>query len=196
MAPTTPPSNLLQWGYLVSLRRGPEGGGRALAHYTVARPSVQDLQPEVTEFVNKIRARDRLDALLGERAGVTNADDTRKEPGVTNAHDTRKSGVTCASAAGVTCVTQSVTSKRGTSSKERANAPTLPLDADATDPHKAQRRQPLKPESRKCNGSAAETEIALLLSLIVFLRLYRRHPVLCRSGREGDEIAHNCGASQ
>ena len=25
-------SNLLQWGYLVSLQRGPEGGGRALAH--------------------------------------------------------------------------------------------------------------------------------------------------------------------
>ena len=61
-------SNLLQWGYLVSLQRGPEGGGRALAHYTVARPSVEDLQREVTEFVNKIRTRDRLNALLAERA--------------------------------------------------------------------------------------------------------------------------------
>ena len=36
------------------------------------------LQREVTEFVNKIRTRDRLNALLAERAGVTNAHDAGK----------------------------------------------------------------------------------------------------------------------
>ena len=61
------------------LQRGPEGGGRALAHYTVARPSVEDLQREVTEFVNSPDAKSP-NALLAERAGVTNAHDTRKEP--------------------------------------------------------------------------------------------------------------------
>jgi hypothetical protein len=105
-------SDLLRWGHMASAQRGPEGGGRAIAHYTVAQPSVEKLQQEITAWVEKARARDRLDTMLEGQAGVTNADDTRMGAGVTSVRDTSNSGVTCVGGAGVTCVGGTVTSKR------------------------------------------------------------------------------------
>jgi len=85
-------SDLLRFGYLASIQRGPEGGGRAIAHYTVAKPSVDQLQAQITKWVDDERKRGRLDALL--RSRVTHAGDTRNGVGVTGTHDTRNSGVT------------------------------------------------------------------------------------------------------
>lgn len=48
--------DLIEAGYLISARRAPEGGKRALAHYTVARPNLADLQAEIARYVEEQRA--------------------------------------------------------------------------------------------------------------------------------------------
>ena len=53
-------AELVQWGYLVSEKRGPQGGGRALSHYTIRKPSTEDLQAEITAWV-KMQAIARID---------------------------------------------------------------------------------------------------------------------------------------
>lgn len=53
-------AELVQWGYLVSEKRGPQGGGRALSHYTIRKPSTEDLQAEITAWV-KMQAIARLE---------------------------------------------------------------------------------------------------------------------------------------
>lgn len=44
-------ADLVAWGYLISTRKSPAGGGRALAHYTIMKPSVEDLQAQITAWV-------------------------------------------------------------------------------------------------------------------------------------------------
>ena len=48
-------SELIGWGYLVSARRKPEGHQRALAHYTVNKPSLEQYQTAIDEWVQTIR---------------------------------------------------------------------------------------------------------------------------------------------
>jgi hypothetical protein len=69
-------SDLRRWGYLPSVKRGPEGGGRAIAHYTIAEPPYDKLREEITKFIMKGRARgreerERLDALAARQPDLT-----------------------------------------------------------------------------------------------------------------------------
>ena len=53
-------SELIEFGYLVYERRAPEGSGRgakALAHYALAKPSVEELQQQITTYINHLRTR-------------------------------------------------------------------------------------------------------------------------------------------
>jgi hypothetical protein len=65
-------SDLRRWGYLPSVRRGPESGGRAIAHYTIAEPPYDKLRDEITKFIMEGRARaqkeqGRVEAFLDAR---------------------------------------------------------------------------------------------------------------------------------
>lgn len=53
-------AELMQWGYLVYDKRGPESGGRALSHYTIRKPSTEDLQAEITAWV-RVQTAARLE---------------------------------------------------------------------------------------------------------------------------------------
>jgi len=48
-------SELIALGYLVSTKRQAEEGGRALAHYTISKPSIEELQTAISDFVLKQR---------------------------------------------------------------------------------------------------------------------------------------------
>lgn len=49
-------SDLIAFGYLVSTRRQAEEGGRALAHYTIRKPSTEELQDQITAFIQMQRS--------------------------------------------------------------------------------------------------------------------------------------------
>lgn len=51
-------SDLIRFGYIVHKKKAPENGGRALSHYTIARPPVEALQREIEEHIAQIRARE------------------------------------------------------------------------------------------------------------------------------------------
>ena len=51
-------SDLIRFGYIVHKKKAPETGGRALSHYTIARPPVEALQREIEEHIAQIRARE------------------------------------------------------------------------------------------------------------------------------------------
>lgn len=82
MTVATTIKELIRWGYLVAERRGPEGGGRALSHYTVAKPSVEDLQAQIQSWV-RMQTRDpaRFDAFKKPRADVENGVPVRNRNG-------------------------------------------------------------------------------------------------------------------
>jgi hypothetical protein len=46
---------LIEYGYLVTNKRAPEGGGRALSHYAITKPSVEELQKKIAEACDAIR---------------------------------------------------------------------------------------------------------------------------------------------
>jgi hypothetical protein len=48
-------AELLAWGYLAHDRRAPPGGGRAKSHYTVRKPSIEDLKAEIDAWVRAQR---------------------------------------------------------------------------------------------------------------------------------------------
>lgn len=50
--------DLMRFGYLVQSQRAAETGGRALSHYTIARPSVEELRREISEFIDQVRSRE------------------------------------------------------------------------------------------------------------------------------------------
>jgi hypothetical protein len=50
-------SELIAYGYLVHDRRAPDTGGRALSHYALAAPSVEDVELEVQSYLQAIEAR-------------------------------------------------------------------------------------------------------------------------------------------
>lgn len=90
-------SDLVSFGYLVSTRRAAEKGGRALAHYTIRKPSVEDLQSQITEWIMAQRlAPPRQHPAVGARlasADVTTKPDVNapcdvtSPPDVTQGHD-------------------------------------------------------------------------------------------------------------
>ena len=50
-------TQLLGWGYLASTRKAAEPGGRALAHYTVIKPTVEQLQAAITAHMMAQRGK-------------------------------------------------------------------------------------------------------------------------------------------
>lgn len=48
---------LVKWGYIKSARRAPENTHRALTHYTVVRPTLEELQATITEHIEALRQR-------------------------------------------------------------------------------------------------------------------------------------------
>lgn len=66
-------SELIAFGYLMVERRAPEGGGRAMAHYTVVKPSVDELQRQISSYIEEIRGRPRAPFALKRQADVNPA---------------------------------------------------------------------------------------------------------------------------
>lgn len=61
---------LMTWGYIVQDRRPPISGGRPLSHYSIGKPSVEDLQSEISAWVREQRKPDNrrpFPARNGER---------------------------------------------------------------------------------------------------------------------------------
>lgn len=61
---------LMTWGFIVQDRRPPISGGRPLSHYSIGRPSVEDLQAEISAWVREQRKPDNrrpFPARNGER---------------------------------------------------------------------------------------------------------------------------------
>jgi hypothetical protein len=50
---------LLEFGYLVADKRAPERGGRALSHYAITKPSLEELQQKIAEACEVIRNQAR-----------------------------------------------------------------------------------------------------------------------------------------
>lgn len=46
---------LMTWGFIVQDRRPPISGGRPLSHYSIGKPSVEDLQSEISAWVREQR---------------------------------------------------------------------------------------------------------------------------------------------
>jgi hypothetical protein len=113
-------SDLLLFGYLASIQRAPAGGGRAVAHYTITKPTAEHLQ--------KTRPKPARDdgTRAMTKARVTTAHDTKSKPGITGAYDTRSSGVIGVDEPGVIGVGGTLT-RRGT---RRKNPPVLANGAD------------------------------------------------------------------
>jgi hypothetical protein len=70
-------AELLAWGYLAHNRRAPPSGGRALSHYTVRRPSIEDLRSEIDAWVRAQRRRPAKRPFPG-REGSQKANAVRK----------------------------------------------------------------------------------------------------------------------
>lgn len=72
-------SELIRFGYLVQSKRAPETGGRAMSHYSLLQPSVEDLQREIESWVKSVRAADpRPLPDVTFRGNVRNADVTSR----------------------------------------------------------------------------------------------------------------------
>lgn len=54
-------SELIAFGYLVQSKRAAEQGGRALSHYTIRKPSVEELQDYITTFIMGQRSKAKAD---------------------------------------------------------------------------------------------------------------------------------------
>ncbi len=59
-------SELIDFGYLAIASRAPEGGKRALSHYTVVKCSTEELQAEISACIERIR-RQEAEPLLSQR---------------------------------------------------------------------------------------------------------------------------------
>lgn len=51
---------LVEWGYVVSERRAPEPGRRPLAHYSIVKPTAEDLQAAITAHIQAIRSASEM----------------------------------------------------------------------------------------------------------------------------------------
>ena len=50
-------AELVEAGYLISTKRAAEGKGRALAHYVVTKPSLEELQARITDWCIRLRGQ-------------------------------------------------------------------------------------------------------------------------------------------
>lgn len=101
-------SELIAFGYLISTRRGVEGEGRALAHYTIRRPTVEELQDQITQWIEAQRMAPRVHPRAPDRTpsgnvttqGVVTRRDPQNTPlsvsDVTSGRNVRNSDVTLA----------------------------------------------------------------------------------------------------
>jgi hypothetical protein len=48
---------LVRWGFLQTARRAPDGGGRAVAHYTPALQSLEELRAEIRRHIEQLERR-------------------------------------------------------------------------------------------------------------------------------------------
>jgi hypothetical protein len=75
-------SDLIAFGYLVSTKRQAEEGGRALSHYTIRKPTVEELQDEITAFISLQRGVPKTPFIkpktkaVGDHVGNVTCDDT------------------------------------------------------------------------------------------------------------------------
>lgn len=92
-------SELISFGYVVATKRGAEGGGRALSHYTIRKPTTDELQAFITEFIVAQRRTEKA-AKWGKNrpADVTSRGNVTSDDGpggnVTPAVSVRPSDVT------------------------------------------------------------------------------------------------------
>jgi hypothetical protein len=49
---------LIEFGYLVADKRAPESGGRALSHYAITKPSLEELQEKIAQACSVIRSQE------------------------------------------------------------------------------------------------------------------------------------------
>lgn len=76
-------SELVALGYLVTTRRAPEKGARALAHYTIRKPTTEELQGQITAWIMAQRSASRRPFPKGMRR----ASNVTCAPDVTSPHD-------------------------------------------------------------------------------------------------------------
>ena len=114
-------SELIDFGYLVFSKRAPEGGKRALAHYTIVKRTTEELQAEISSAIERIRREARSDA-----ADVTLVGNVTHGGNVTPGGKYRKADVTPAVSADVTPVVPTVTSI-GTRRERDADTSDSPL---------------------------------------------------------------------
>ena len=133
---------LISWGYLVSERRGPKGGGRAIAHYATHLLSKEEIGAEIAVWCRKKQeeVRNRRSA-----ADVTTGGDATRGSDVTAGGDIRAADVTAGGEADVTTGGESrnpdsLLKRTGTSltgGKTRASARATPLVDDLKGAHAA-----------------------------------------------------------
>ena len=90
-------SDLVNCGYLVSVRRAGEKGGRALAHYSIRKPPRADLQEMITDWIMAQRtASARVHPMVKARheqpSDVTQAGDVTSRRDVISQGDVRQEG--------------------------------------------------------------------------------------------------------
>ena len=64
-------SELIDFGYLAWTKRAPDTGRKALAHYAIVKPSVEELQAQITAYILKIRQDDAQAGFQPRRVDVT-----------------------------------------------------------------------------------------------------------------------------
>lgn len=88
-------SELIEFKYLQTRRQAPESGGRALAHYTVMPRSTEDLQAEITHYIQQIRTQARSEMpAFQRRADVTSSGNVTHGDNVTSSGHVSGSDVT------------------------------------------------------------------------------------------------------
>lgn len=87
-------SELVKLGYLVSTKRAAAEGGRAVAHYTIRRPSREDLEREIGAFVAAQRLRPDRRWQETKQADVTCVGNVSDTPDRTSGGNVRPSDVT------------------------------------------------------------------------------------------------------
>ena len=138
-------SELMAFGYLVHDRRAPNGGGRALSHYALATPSIEDVELEVKSYLQAIEARTprlrpdvtiRSDVRLANvtlRSDVTTEGDVSGEAAQSSDKSRQIPDVTTVS---------DVTTGVGTVTSKKDNTPSLAAGADDEPPTRKRAGKP------------------------------------------------------
>lgn len=114
-------SELVAFGYLVSTRKASEIGGRALAHYTIRKPSQDELKLLITDWIASVRAKPSRPHPYAKPADVTSSGN------VTSSGHLRQADVTSPGSIRPASVTSSsnVTSSGNVTSDVTSGVPTV-----------------------------------------------------------------------